>query len=737
MKKKATALVLSAAMLLSLAACGSKAAESVPEATPTAATGETATEETAPQATYIQPAAEFAGGSGTEEDPFQIATAEQLALLAEMCNRSPYSVDYKEDDLYRKGYYILTADIALNDTSDFANWQTKAPTYSWKPIAARMSDDASGSRTFYGHFDGQNHTISGLYCYQVRPAETNGDEIAGGLFEKISQSSIKNLNITDSMVTVKGRLVSTGVLAADSYDSTFENCNVDAVLVGDDMGDVGGLVGDAYKGAIQGCTFSGKITADSVRTIGGISGMLSSSDIENCVNSGKITIGETTAADCGGVVGDLSNSTAQDCYNQGDVIAAGTISSAGGICGQLSVSFEWGDSKGTRTETYEGNAKLLRCGNEGTVTAPQADYTGGIIGHVFSSDSRAGTAEIQDCSNKGLVEGADYTGGVIGDLASGFMQYTLSDCTNLGAVQGDTWVGGVVGIVHSCVDNCVIENCINQGNVEASGHAGGIIGSSFMIDSAPGDENYGTLHVKECKNSGNVTVESMCAGGIIGTFMLRDEKNQTLEITRCENTGTIHSTDMGRLGGILGGSYFGYVDTRVKDVGCIIQHCVNSGILSYCDAAVDVASLVQPAESQDTPEEERLTLEGKAWEAGGGRAVGGIVGTSSRTVVEKCLNSGHILLASGDTAIGNYEAFSSATEDTATVFVGGIYGMLLYGMDDENDTIEREHISDCAYVDNAPGAAYAPFLPEDSGVITNTRQITAQEAEQMAAEILA
>ena len=34
MKKKATALVLSAAMLLSLAACGSKAAESVPEATP-------------------------------------------------------------------------------------------------------------------------------------------------------------------------------------------------------------------------------------------------------------------------------------------------------------------------------------------------------------------------------------------------------------------------------------------------------------------------------------------------------------------------------------------------------------------------------------------------------------------------------------------------------------------------------------------------------------------------------
>lgn len=502
-------------MLFSLTACGSKAAESVPEPTPTAATGEIATKETAPPATYIQPAAEFADGSGTEDDPFQIATAEQLALLAEMCNRSPRSVDDKEDDLYRKGYYVLTADIALNDTSDFANWQTKAPTYSWQPIAAQMSDDASGRRTFYGHFDGQSHTISGLYCYQVRPVETNGDEIAGGLFEKVTQASIKNLNITDSMVIVKGQLVKTGVLVAESYDSTFENCNVDAVLVGEDLSYVGGLVGWAHKDTIKNCAFSGEITTDGAGTIGGICGLLSSSDIENCVNSGKITIGETAAADCGGVVGNLSNSTAQDCYNQGDVIATGTISSAGGICGQLSVSFEWGDSKEIRTETYEGNAKLLRCGNEGTVKAPQADYTGGIVGHVFSSDSRAGTAEIQDCSNKGRVEGADYTGGVIGDLTSGFMQYTLSDCTNWGAVQGDTWVGGIIGIIYSCVDNCVIENCINQGDVEASGHVGGIIGSSFMLDSAPGDENYGTLHVRECKNNGNVTVESMCAGGIM------------------------------------------------------------------------------------------------------------------------------------------------------------------------------------------------------------------------------
>lgn len=77
-----------------------------------------------PAANYIQPAEAFAGGSGTEDDPFQIETAQQLALLAKVTNRY-YDLDsYEEEKLYRDGHYVLTADIALNDTSDFASWET-------------------------------------------------------------------------------------------------------------------------------------------------------------------------------------------------------------------------------------------------------------------------------------------------------------------------------------------------------------------------------------------------------------------------------------------------------------------------------------------------------------------------------------------------------------------------------------------------------------------------------------
>ena len=75
----------------------------------------------------IEPAEAFAGGSGTAEDPFQIANAQQLALLAKVTNQE-YDWDHLDErDLYQNGYYVLTADISLNDTSNFANWESEPP----------------------------------------------------------------------------------------------------------------------------------------------------------------------------------------------------------------------------------------------------------------------------------------------------------------------------------------------------------------------------------------------------------------------------------------------------------------------------------------------------------------------------------------------------------------------------------------------------------------------------------
>ena len=144
--KRVMMVLISCAVLLS--ACGGKA---VIKDAPAAS--ETQAERVLPAANYIQPAEAFAGGSGTEDDPFQIETAQQLALLAKVTNQDYDWEHQDEEDLYRNGYYILTADIALNDTSNFANWESEPPAYVWEPIGTRRND--SGYWSFEGVFDGK------------------------------------------------------------------------------------------------------------------------------------------------------------------------------------------------------------------------------------------------------------------------------------------------------------------------------------------------------------------------------------------------------------------------------------------------------------------------------------------------------------------------------------------------------------------------------------------------------
>lgn len=105
-----------------------------------------------PEAKYITPAAEFAGGEGTEEDPYQISNAAELALLHEKMVEEYENLK----NHYKRAHYILTADISLNDTSDFDHWETAGPEYSWMPIGFDTT-------SFSGVFDGNGYTISGLH----------------------------------------------------------------------------------------------------------------------------------------------------------------------------------------------------------------------------------------------------------------------------------------------------------------------------------------------------------------------------------------------------------------------------------------------------------------------------------------------------------------------------------------------------------------------------------------------
>ena len=97
-------------------------------------------------------ASNFAGGTGTENDPYQIATAEQLAYLAVKAN---------EGTLHSLGdYYILINNIDLSD-------------HRWVPIGRGTSIE---SKYFDGYFNGMGKTITGLYV------DESTDGYLAGLF---------------------------------------------------------------------------------------------------------------------------------------------------------------------------------------------------------------------------------------------------------------------------------------------------------------------------------------------------------------------------------------------------------------------------------------------------------------------------------------------------------------------------------------------------------------------------
>ena len=680
----------------------------------------------------IEPAEAFAGGSGTAEDPFQIANAQQLALLAKVTNQE-YDWDHLDErDLYQNGYYVLTADISLNDTSNFANWESEPPAYVWDPIGAASKDIERGYADFRGVFDGQGHTISGLYSLSARLHDK--EDTAGGLFGDADRAQIRNVNITDSML-IAAEMQNAGLLVGESSSSVIENCHVSGRLIVNNVAASGGVAGRVYGDVFADCSFSGSIVAENEHTcanVGGVCGALHSTG-ERLVNYASIEVRNSPVMwDCGGVVGSVSQAVLRDSVNNGNITVYGQSKSIGGVCGTVAASFGFARDENDKLIKVPENSEIINCINNGSVTAVESERVGGIAGGGSSVFQPTGTIIIQGCMNNGEIRGKEYVGGIVGEVFAEYGNYQLQQCVNTGSVTGSTRVAGIVGSVNTTIGPSVIEGCENRGSVtataEESGTAGGILGWGVDPTIWYKEGDSGSLTIRKCRNSGNITIVAGTAAGIMSRLM-HSGKAFFIEITQCENTGAIHSEQSGRLGGILGGCYAGYVIGLEEKPVCTIRSCVNSGDLSYGDATVNVADY----NAKESGDGRVLNATEKTVIALGGSAAGGIVGSAFGTVVESCLNRGHILLPMGVAPLSDVEANVRMTEEDSVVFVGGICGLTLH---DSDAAFEKEHYTDCAYTDSFAAAVYAPFLPADSEVIAGNRQITAEEADALAAELL-
>ena len=538
MKKKLLCILLGISMIGTMTGCSSKKEETVPKEESILTDKYEKQHREVREPVYRTAATAFAGGDGSESSPYEISSAEELQYLSDLlADKDDRTSEYRDKN------YILTADISLNDTSDYANWSENGPEYDWRPIGTEA--------TFCGVFDGNGHTISGLYMNADMEDDNTADtKKNGGLFADVIGGTIKDLNMTEVYLELSGDAGYTGAVAGYALKTEITNCTVDGLIIGYD-GCYGGIAGYA-TGTIEGCEFDGTVRAaknldndQSAQTyIGGIAGM-NSAKIENCQNEGTVN------AEAG-----LSEEESQE----------GTASlSVGGIAGTFVIAAKGEDGV------------VRECKNTGTVSADVAN-AGGIAGEVNLSDPRY-QATIENCQNSGSVFSANhYYAGIVADVGIKVdSTVTITGCTN----ETDFTEGEGAGIVHHLCQmngNVEILDCVNHGLINSSGqNAAGILCYAANL----GDD--WKLKVEDCENTANIIATDHAGGILCFTAFYKSEDgnaNTSFEIKNCKNSGNLSvPTTNGYIGGILGVD--GFMKTKTK-----ISDCENSGDISFTEAWV-------------------------------------------------------------------------------------------------------------------------------------------------------
>lgn len=118
----------------------------------------------------------YAGGDGSKTNPYEIATAEQLAKLAR---------DVNNGNTFRGKYFKLTADIDLSGGI-------------WMPIGKYYNYGNSNNRLFFGKFDGNGHVIKNMHI-QWEDADDNAKSV-WGLFSTLQGESSTNLTTVTNLI---------------------------------------------------------------------------------------------------------------------------------------------------------------------------------------------------------------------------------------------------------------------------------------------------------------------------------------------------------------------------------------------------------------------------------------------------------------------------------------------------------------------------------------------------------
>lgn len=378
----------------------------------------------APKVWTGEEATEFQGGSGTESDPYLVATAEQFALMAASSDTATF--------------YKLTEDIVLNE-GDASEWAENPPTNQWTVYGTT-------STPVHKYIDGNSHKVSGLYV--------NSSDSLQGLFG-VFIGYISDLSLVNGYV--KGGDF-TGGLAGLHFCSDskkyYAACGlfrdtVDIYVEGDNyVGGVAGGIGavnEAHHHMLSLPAFSSRTVYEDLVFKGSITG--------NLYVGGIASIYTTN----------LALNKAYNFSNYGDITGKGNV---GGLLGKNKIDVP----NGTMQQSFK---------NYGTV---KGDTTvGGVVG-LLEVDRLDSTNKIEYTShgewlNFGNVSGKSKVAGITANIAIGRGRFTLRHSYNVGLVSALDSVGGIFAKydkghwanTYGISEKELIYTCLNFGEVIKDG----------------------------------------------------------------------------------------------------------------------------------------------------------------------------------------------------------------------------------------------------------------------------
>ena len=515
----------------------------------------------------------FWGGSGTQEDPYQIKTVKHLKNLGLEELRDPAI------------FFKLIGDISL----------TEAQAEAFEEI-----------NQFCGTLDGDGHCITGLTT-----------PLFGNLY-----GSVKNLDITadinhngSSNARFSGTDYGLGILAHYAYrdatkhpDNYLQNITVRGRVVSDGVSKnhnylVGGMLGASNGVPMTACKNYASISVDNMSLgssstrVGGLVGAIQSATSANatdCENHGTVNVASVTTTgevSVGGLFGHCGQSvTLTNCDNA----ATGTVKAT---CSHADIT--WVATAGILASSG-AEVKLAACDNHAAVTnstsAAKTLYTAGVVCNLSCTTKTAGGLSITGCTNDGAIlddsaygtKVSHWMGGIVcrmdgaapTDYNTVFIK--VADCTNDGTVSlsaasvGYARVGGIAGYIgnYALFSACENKKAVSVASQSSAIHAAGILGETNKGAHLDGVINHGSISV-----TGTAT-STFRVGGTVGNFVLNEpfsgagSPRATLE--NSYNDGTISAetpnTTTVYFGGLVGGCTTG--------AGYVLN-CTNKGNVSY------------------------------------------------------------------------------------------------------------------------------------------------------------